>query len=347
MGQTGAVGANTKGILPWALAENTTAATIGFATADAATGVIRLLSAGEKLTTTTLTANVNQELSGAAASAASVSINSLALLSGGGVTLNTTFPTIPVLTIQSGGILAAAGNTGITGGVVLANVNVSTNSRPFYIHTLGDLNINSVLLGIRGLAKAGAGTLTISQQSMLGRDDQTNNVIAINEGTLKLAAGTNTLYFRTPMIINAGRLDLNANSQYVMDLMTSGAINGGEVISTGGNGVLIANQQNATRSWAGNLGGSTNDYVTFARTGSNTLNITNANTTTGKLLLLATRPPMSRTPAVSRMSPASRSAVPPSPFAMMASTSRPIASMTVRPSPSWAVHSSSTAEQTH
>jgi autotransporter-associated beta strand protein len=285
VGQTAASGTN-KGILPWALAEDTTTSAIGFATASSATGVIRLLTPAEKVSTTTLTINANQELSGAAATAVSISLNSLALNSGGGVTLTSTFPNVPVLTIQSGGILAKAGNTGINGGVILANVNVSTNSRPFYFHTLGDLNVNSVMLGIRGLAKAGAGTLTISQRSMLGRDDQTNNVISINEGTLKLNAGTNTLYFRTPMIINGGKLDLNSTSQYVMDLMTDGAINGGEIISTGGNGVILANQQNATRSWAGNLGGSTNDYVTFARTGSSTLNITNANTTTGKLILL-------------------------------------------------------------
>ncbi|HMS79913.1 MAG TPA: GNAT family N-acetyltransferase [Burkholderiaceae bacterium] len=44
----------------WALARNAPA-----------TGVIRLLASGENLTTTTLTANVNQEPSGAAASAAS------------------------------------------------------------------------------------------------------------------------------------------------------------------------------------------------------------------------------------------------------------------------------------
>jgi autotransporter-associated beta strand protein len=285
VGQTAASGTN-KGILPWALAEDTTTSAIGFATASSATGVIRLLTPAEKVSTTTLTINANQELSGAAATAVSISLNSLALNSGGGVTLTSTFPNVPVLTIQSGGILAKAGNTGINGGVILANVNVSTNSRPFYFHTLGDLNVNSVMLGIRGLAKAGAGTLTISQRSMLGRDDQTNNVISINEGTLKLNAGANTLYFRTPMIINGGKLDLNSTSQYVMDLMTDGAINGGEIISTGGNGVILANQQNATRSWAGNLGGSTNDYVTFARTGSSTLNITNANTTTGKLILL-------------------------------------------------------------
>jgi autotransporter-associated beta strand protein len=285
VGQTAASGTN-KGILPWALAEDTTTSAIGFATASTATGVIRLLTPAEKVSTTTLTTNANQELSGAAVSAASVSLNSLSLLSGGGVTLTSTFPNVPVLTIQSGGILAKAGNTGINGGVLLANVNVATNSRPFYFHTLGDLDVNSVMLGIRGLAKAGAGTLTISQQSMLGRDDQTNNVIIINEGTLKLNAGTNTLYFRTPMIINGGKLDLNNTSQYVMDLMTDGVFNGGEIISTGGNGVILANQQNVTRSWAGNIGGSTNDYVTFARTGSSTLNITNANTTTGKLILL-------------------------------------------------------------
>ena len=119
--------------------------------------------------------------------------------------------------------------------MLLANVNVATNSRPFYFHTLGDLDVNSVMLGIRGLAKAGAGTLTISQPSMMGRDDQGNNVNSINEGTLKLNAGTNTLYFRTPMVIDAGKLDLNSNSQYVMDLMTDSAVNGGEIISTGGN----------------------------------------------------------------------------------------------------------------
>ncbi len=125
------------------------------------------------------------------------------------------------------------------------------------------------------------------QPSMMGRDDDTNNNINfVNEGTLKLAGGTNTLYFRNPMVINGGKLDLNSTSQYVRELITDSTVNGGEIISTGGNGVILANQQNTARTWAGNIGGSTNDYVTFARTGSNTLNITGANTTVGKLILL-------------------------------------------------------------
>ena len=86
-----------------------------------------------------------------------------------------------------------------------------------------ETNINNSVLGTLGMNKAGFGTLTLSQpQYYTGQT-------TINQGTLKLNAGTNTIAVPVgtsgqPLGLNAGgTLDLNGNVQVAGTLSSDSA----------------------------------------------------------------------------------------------------------------------------
>ena len=100
--------------------------------------------------TDSLTAGANVRLgAGGVQSTTGVSINSLVLNSGGGVSIAGT----AALTVQSGGIQAFAGNAGISGGAL-----TSANEMDVYSMAGGTLNLNTVIIASDGLTTGGAGT---------------------------------------------------------------------------------------------------------------------------------------------------------------------------------------------
>lgn len=114
VGQTGAANSTNKGILPWALGDtNLSGNGIGFLTSDTqantGTAILRLLNPSEQ-TTDFNTANANVNLSTAEDLSTITLFNSLRLDTGGAVNLNY----VP-LTLDSGGVLALAGNGNING----------------------------------------------------------------------------------------------------------------------------------------------------------------------------------------------------------------------------------------
>ncbi|MBK8095116.1 MAG: autotransporter-associated beta strand repeat-containing protein [Verrucomicrobiaceae bacterium] len=252
IGQSGATGLANKAILPWALVDNTVGGVgISFATADS-TGsgssginVLRPLSASEYATTLTTAANVKLGVV-ESLNLAGRSINSLTLSSGGGLTIGNPY----ALSVESGGILALAGNAGIQGGLLTTG-----SGRELIIHTLGDTTIGSTITGVNGgLTKSGAGTLTLTdRQAYLG-------TTAINQGILKLPSGSiNPIYFNNFLYVSKeGTLDLNGSVQFVSgaDASAYSSVNGtgGQIINTGATQATLVSGTSGT-TWGGQISG--------------------------------------------------------------------------------------------
>jgi autotransporter-associated beta strand protein len=279
------VGAGTadttnKGILPWALIDPTnTGRGVSFATADTSTSALRPLRPSEYAATLTVGQNVN--LSGFETTVTSLSLNSLTLSSGGGIEIAspTAILSIGASTI-AGGILALPGNLGISGGLLSSG---STGDLVF--HTLGDLNISSSIVGAPVtsspyVTKTGPGTL-----SLTGIGYFTGQTV-VNEGTLALRAGNNTLggvyNGNNFLTVNGGRLDLGGNSQYISGLISDNQVaNGGGLITGSLGSTLVMNQDNSTRPWSGRLSGD----LAFQRGGTNVSNFLSDNDYTGPTLI--------------------------------------------------------------
>ncbi len=295
-GQTGATGTTNKAILPWALIDpSATGSGVSFATGDAAaaaTGtaaILRPLNTSTEMVTNALTANTNVRLTAPTTAAAGVTLNSLTLESGGALNLN---PLI-AFNLSSGGILAKAGNAGINGGVL----NQTNTLSPLNIWTVGDLNLTSTLNGGNGVTngnigfvKAGAGMLTLSTptSTLPGLAGLSVNTMSgqyvVNQGTVKLNGGTNTIMANNFLAFNGGTIDLNGNSQYFLSIFGDNAVAGagGTFVNTAGTqATLVNSQDNAARNFAGSITGN----IFYNRAGQNTLNLFAPQTYTGGTLL--------------------------------------------------------------
>jgi autotransporter-associated beta strand protein len=258
----------------------------GFAVRDPATGRLRAIAAGELssvLGADGTTANYGFSTSQAAWG--SQTVNSLTLNSGGGVsgTLDSQ------LTVSSGGILAFAGNAGLglgrvtTGGAVTA-----------VFHTLGTGTLSldgSVIGSTAGIVKAGDGTLLLNRRQYY-TDTAGTNGTTINGGTLRLAAGDNTILVRTtavaatPTLIglfaNGGRLDLNGATQLVERVQSVGTLPGtGGVIAGAAGSRLVSSFATVSSTFAGTITGA----VEFQKAGSGVLTLTNGHDTTGAVIV--------------------------------------------------------------
>ena len=205
------------------------------------------------------------------------------LNSGGGVS---SLP-MQTLTLDSGGILAQSGNSGYAGpsvGVATGLV-ATTFGREVMVFTPGgsSLTFGGVITAgsTTGLTKAGAGTLELTRLNPF------TGQTTVNEGTLKLSGGLNTLSAGgAALVVNSGgTLDLNGNVQLVGNLSSQGAgvnasVAGGTVTSSGAGGLLVSNANNV--SFSGSLSGGN---LAFARAGANTLNLLGANSYGGATLL--------------------------------------------------------------
>ncbi len=294
-GQTGATNTATKGILPWALVDNTTTGTgISFATTDAtgATGTsrIRPLAAGEFAAANTIVANNNINLTGAPTTqATTINVNSLTFSGNASLTLGA----FAGLTASSGGILAQAGFSSIGGGVL----NAPAAGTPLNVWTLGELTISSVINGGNGTAngnigfvKAGAGTLTLAPDrstipglTAIGLNSMSGQLV-INQGTIKLAGGTNTVQPGNFLSLGiGGTLDLNGNSQFVGALFTDGGVTGagGTVMNSGQAATFVHNADNAARNFAGTITGN----IFYNRTGQNAVSYYSPQTYTDGTLI--------------------------------------------------------------
>jgi autotransporter-associated beta strand protein len=297
VGQTGATGANTKGVLPWALVDTTTSGNgVSFATTDAAAGavgtaIIRPLAAGEYSSANTIAANNNVLLNGGVTTnvAAGVTLNSITMDASANITLGNGV----LLGLSSGGLLVRSGSTSsISGGAI----NQTAGTTPLNIWTLGNLTISSTINGGNGqtsgnigFVKAGAGTLTISPPTsgIAGLSGVGINTMGgqfvINGGTVVLGSGTkNAIMPNNFLSITKGTLDLNGTSQQFFGVFTDASVAGagGIITSSAGTGNLVINE-NANRNFAGSIQGNVN----FTRSGNSTSTFYSNNTYTGTTLI--------------------------------------------------------------
>ncbi|HYF34452.1 MAG TPA: hypothetical protein VD994_04105, partial [Prosthecobacter sp.] len=291
----GATGATNKAIMPYALVENTTTGAISFATGDAAanatttTAVIRPLAAAEYAANNTLTTGTNINLtSGNTPMASSTSVNSLTMAGDSTLTAADSFR---VLTNSSGGILVKSGSSTISGGVI----SQTAGTVPLNVWTVGNLTITSVLHGGNGTAngnigfvKAGAQTLTISSPTtslpfLPGHSANSySGQFVLNQGTVVLNGGKNTIQANNFLALEGGVLNLNGNSQMVNGFFTTGGVNGaGGILTSATPATFVNNADNATRNFAGSIQGS----IYFNRSGQGTMSYYTANTYTGATLI--------------------------------------------------------------
>ncbi len=299
-----------KGILPFGLVFDTVSGAVSFATADAAAGVsgttsnpIRALASDEmtaSFSTTSLAPNVDLTAASTSVSdtntAAAFTINSLTLESGA---TSVTLSPFQSMSLSSGAILVKAGDATITGGVLaqtasLAPLEIWTFDNSV-TSTTSSLTISSVMTGgngqtsgSAGLVKAGGGTLILSSPMSellptMGGNTMTGQT-AVNQGTLVLNGGTNTLSYDNYLEVGlGGTVDLNGNVQTVFSLFSDGSIaNGGGTVTGKAGSLLVANyDDNAARNFAGILAGA----LSFVRAGENTQTFYSTSTYTGSTLI--------------------------------------------------------------
>lgn len=274
VGQSGGEGAANRGIFPYALVNTSAAgsytdAGTGFATLATAAGTgLRPLTGAEQVATLTINANV-VATSGQTVAFGGLSVNSLDLGSGGGVTNGVAL--LPqTLTVQSGGIIARTGNTGISGGWLTAGAN------ELIIHAMADLTIGSVMTGSGGLSKNGPGTLLLNARS--ARSGQ----VTVNAGILQLGPGlgANALYPNQAMVANGGTLELNGNSQWVGALSSTNPFTGG-TITNGAGGAPVEFVTNGATNFGGTLSGNLN----LTKSGSATMAVVKPLTYTGTTII--------------------------------------------------------------
>ena len=196
-------------------------------------------------------------------------INSLNLTLQGGIAEGVTLNSGQTLTLGAGSSINN-GSGNITGGILTTTGNAELSAN----YATGG-SIGSIISGTSGgLTKLGAGNLTLSSpESFSGQT-------TVNQGTLTLAGGNNTLAVNNALRVNyGGTLDLGANNQYVNTLASAGTVegSGGSII---GSGRLTTNAASGT--FAGNIGGS----VSLVKAGANTLTLPSATTTTGTLSVI-------------------------------------------------------------
>jgi len=159
---SGAAGAPNKGLLPWALAVNTTTGATSFATADTTTGFIRNLSAAEALNTagssgfaTTTSGSTTVAVSGTAGLFVGEAV------SGPGISAGVTITGInPGVSITLSSAATAVGVSTLTYTPAGDNVNLTTSgSAPF---TTSALAVNSITLGSGGGLSLAANPQTVT-----------------------------------------------------------------------------------------------------------------------------------------------------------------------------------------
>ncbi len=283
----------------------------GFLVKDSVTNLYRPMNQTTELGAIgTATANTNVGVSTANPGniSASVQFNSLTMLSGGGINSsilvgNPWSASGGLLNVDlknTAGVLAFSGNTGITAGQIQSSSAITLD-----FHVVGaatTLNLNTAINSQSGFTKSDDGTLVLNQPHYINGSTG-SNIIGVNGGTLKLAAGANTLYVQpqtsgtafipttVPLQINNGTLDLNGNSQMV-GLFTSAssapfaggtAANPGATLNNSSATAVnfITAPGNTASTFGGVISGNLSFYKQQTTNNQVTLTLTSPNTYTG------------------------------------------------------------------
>ncbi|QIF03831.1 autotransporter-associated beta strand repeat-containing protein [Roseimicrobium sp. ORNL1] len=194
------------------------------------------------------------------------------------------------LTVSSGSIIGNTGNLGFNGGAISSGTGI------LRITAAANMVSNSFLISTatgNAFVKDGTGTLTLNKRVFLGSSTDPG-ITFVNLGTLRLAAGANTLNVLNSgaasladnVTVNPGGvLDLNGFDQVIGGLISTDPLpgGGGSVTNTGALANLFVSQANNTfLTYAGSIDGNINLYKTSV-SGANpsNLTLTSASTYTG------------------------------------------------------------------
>ncbi|NBV87547.1 MAG: hypothetical protein EBS01_15050, partial [Verrucomicrobia bacterium] len=206
-------------------------------------------------------------------------LNALAI--GDGVTLGG-----PVsgsfLTLSAAGVLVGNGTSSAMA-TLDRSAGLAFGSKEAMFHTTagGTLEVLGQISGTGGLTKTLDGLLLLSAPQFY------TGMTSVNGGTLRLSNGMNTLFPGQNLGVNyGGLLELGDGSQIVGDLMNASSRSGvfegkGGVIQGNAMSMLVTNQSNNSRTFAGQMQGG----MTFVRTGSGSLFLNADNTYTGSTVL--------------------------------------------------------------
>ncbi len=241
IGQQGTAGTKNRGILPWAMADQSSTGSGTSFAGYAGTVGVQVLNLATEYDVDAVTGPNNILLTGAlfASPAGNTLVNSVTMMGG-----NLTLAPGDTWQLDSGGILASASGV-ISGGALNSAIAQSNNLREYVVMTPGagtnlvigapmtsaipglnilGANVNPNVISRLGLTKAGNGTLVLAaQNSFVG-------TTRLNAGTTVLAGGENTIMFPVAsapvlgatvstlnsqnLVVNAGAtLDLNGNKQ--------------------------------------------------------------------------------------------------------------------------------------
>jgi autotransporter-associated beta strand protein len=307
---SGAAGTNTIPIRPDIILTDSFTGVTGFATDTS--GQVRPLGSNGLVAVpgefnpslvsgnaATVNISLSSLASGSITAAANIG-NTLTINAGGGIT-NGNLPGNPwaptgalqAVTVNAGGILATATANISTG-------QIANNATDTYdIHTLpgATLTLNAPLNLNFGAVKADGGTLVLAQP-YIAEGTVALATIAVNGGTLQLAAGNNTLWTEPTatvpnamtLTLNSGTVDLNGNSQLLSQISTTNVFPfaGGTAASPN---VLINNSSatpvnfttvNATAvTFSGVIENTGGGALSFYRQGAGAITLTSPSTFTG------------------------------------------------------------------
>lgn len=240
--------------------------------------------------------NATASLAGSLYQNASVGSLTLAgpggLLSSGGNLTTTNTPsgldygitgTLNTLTITTGAVLVASGNSFLNQGAVTAG------TAALQFHTAGNLAMSAVPLGSGGIVKDGVGTLSLNTRSY------NTGSTTINEGDVVLGANlganplnvvtTATVATTADLVMNSGTLNLNGNSQAVRQItQTTGNTlpnSAGSIINTSGTASALYTAQTANTTFAGTIGGVGGNNLSVEKSGNFNWTLTGEHTYTG------------------------------------------------------------------
>ncbi len=180
--------------------------------------------------------------------------------------------TAGTVTVDAGGVTASGGlqfDTGgytVTGGTLtLGNPGITT------AHATGTTTISSVVAGAVGLQKLGVGTLELSGENIF------TGAVAVNAGTLKIAADGNLGSTANALQLGGGKLQTTASVSLAAGRTLSGSgsieVAGGQTLTVPGAVTLAALTLDGTGTLA--LTGTTPAITTLTMAGASTVSSTN------------------------------------------------------------------------